>query len=199
MSIVSRLLWLGWRARARTVRVLRQKMFESQAMFGSGTTMMESARVVNLSGDADRVRVGTGSVVAGELLVFAHDGRISIGDWCFVGEGSRIWSAAAVDVGHRVLISHGVNVHDCDSHPRDHVERHRHFQELRRSGHPRSLDSVPAIPVRIEDDVWLGFNTIVLKGVTIGARSIVAAGSVVTRDVPSDSIYIGDEVAGRIR
>lgn len=198
MSVVSRILWVGWRLRVRLVRSLRQKMFESQARLAPGVTLIESARVVNLAGEVDRVRVGADSVVAGELLVFAHGGDISIGDWCYIGEGSRVWSAASVTLGKRVLVSHGVNIHDCDSHPRDAAGRHVHFRELRRQGHPRKLEGVASAPVRIEDDVWIGFNATVLKGVTIGARSIVAAGSVVTRDVPSDSIYIGDAVAGRV-
>lgn len=198
MSIVSRTLWVGWRARARLVRSLRQKMFQSQARLAPRVTLIESARVVNLAGQVDRVRVGANSVVAGELLVFAHGGDIAIGDWCYIGEGSRIWSAASVTIGDRVLVSHGVNIHDCDSHPRDAAGRHEHFRELRRQGHPRELEGVASAPVRIEDDAWIGFNAIVLKGVTVGARSIVAAGSVVTRDVPSDSIYIGDAVAGRV-
>ncbi len=114
--------------------------------------------------------------------MFAHGGRILFGEWCFVGEGTRVWSASSVTIGDRVLISHGVNIHDCDSHPRDPAERHRHYRELRESGHPRTLDSVPNAPVVIGDDAWIGFNATVLKGVTIGARSIVAAGSIVTAD-----------------
>jgi acetyltransferase-like isoleucine patch superfamily enzyme len=46
-------------------------------------------------------------------------------------------------------------------------------------------------PVLIEDDVWLGINVTVLKGVTIGARTVVAAGSIVTRSLPADVIAAG--------
>lgn len=47
-------------------------------------------------------------------------------------------------------------------------------------------------PIVIEDDVWLGTNSIVLKGVTIGARTIIGAGSVVTKDIPADCIAAGN-------
>jgi acetyltransferase-like isoleucine patch superfamily enzyme len=198
MSLLGRLLWVGWRAKTRAKRALRRAMFASQARLAADAVLIESARVVNLAREAGRVQVGANSVVAGELLVFPHGGRISIGEWCYVGENTRIWSAASVSIGDRVLISHGVNIHDCDSHPRDPVQRHRHFQAIRLQGHPRTLEGVPSAAVRIEDDAWIGFNVIVLKGVSIGARSIVAAGSIVTRDVPRDSIYIGDSVAGTI-
>ena len=58
--------------------------------------------------------------------------------------------------------------------------------ETRRSG----LES--ARPIRIGDDVWIGGGAIVLPGVTIGDRSVIAAGSVVTRDVPPDTLVAGN-------
>lgn len=198
MSALSRLLWIAWRVRSRLARQIRRTMFSGIATLDRTATLLETARVVNLAGSKAQVQVGAGTVVAGELLVFAHGGRITIGDWCYVGEGTRIWSAQSVTIGHRVLVSHGVNIHDCDSHPRDAAERHRHFRDLCESGHPRTLDSVANAAVVIEDDVWIGFNAIVLKGVRIGARSIIAAGSIVTRDVPADGIYIGKALAGRL-
>lgn len=197
MSPLADLLWVLWRTKARFERGLRQAMFSGRSTLGSGVTLIESARITNLSGERARVAVGAHSVVAGELFVFPHGGRIEIGEWCYLGEDSRIWSAASVRIGDRVLVSHGVNIHDCDSHPREHLERHRHYRDLRLHGHPRRLESVPREPVNIEDDVWIGFNAIVLKGVTIGARSIVAAGSIVTRDVPPDSLFVGRSVVGR--
>jgi acetyltransferase-like isoleucine patch superfamily enzyme len=140
--------------------------------------------------------VGERTVVAGQLQTFGHGGRIEIGDWCYVGEGTRIWSAASIRIGHRVLISHDVNIHDTNSHPRDAAERHAHFVAIVERGHPRSMDNIHAEPVVIGDDVWIGFNSTVLKGVTIGRGSIIAAGSTVTRDVPEMSLYVRDQVVG---
>lgn len=51
--------------------------------------------------------------------------------------------------------------------------------------------TVQSAPVTIGDDVWIGANCIILKGVTIGARSVIGAGSIVTRDIPSDCIAAG--------
>lgn len=150
------------------------------------------ADVTNIRGDRDAIRVGRHTVLAGQLLTFAHGGDIEIGDWCFVGPGTRIWSAASIRIGQRVLISHGVNIHDNDAHPQDADERHRHFAAIVTSGHPWQAKGIRAAPVVIGDDAWIGFNSTVLKGVTIGAGAIVAAGSVVTRDVPAGSIVAGN-------
>ena len=48
------------------------------------------------------------------------------------------------------------------------------------------------MPITIEDDAWLGGSVVICPGVTIGARSVVGAGSVVTRDVPPDVVVAGN-------
>ena len=48
---------------------------------------------------------------------------------------------------------------------------------------------ISSAPVTIEDDVWISFGVSILRGVTIGARSIIAAGAMVTGDVPADTLY----------
>ena len=131
-------------------------------------------------------------MVAGQLLTFGHGGDIEIGEWCFVGPGSRIWSADSIRIGHRVLISHNVNVHDSDSHPRDAAERHAQYAAIVQKGHPREGGNIRAAAIVIGDDAWIGFNAIVLKGVTIGTGAIVAAGAVVTDDVPPWSVVAGN-------
>jgi acetyltransferase-like isoleucine patch superfamily enzyme len=50
---------------------------------------------------------------------------------------------------------------------------------------------IEGAPIVIEDNVWLGANVVVMPGVTIGKHSVVAAGSVVTKDVPPDTIVAG--------
>ena len=163
------------------------------------TQFAYGAEVTNIGADRDAIRIGAHTVIAGQLLIFGHAGRIEIGDWCFVGPGSRIWSSSSIRIGDRVLISHGVNVHDTNSHPVDAVERHAHYAAILEHGHPRRIDTITAAPVVIEDDVWIGFNSTVMKGVTIGRGAIIAAGSVVTRDVPPSSLYIANSVVGFVK
>ena len=78
-----------------------------------------------------------------------------------------------------MLISHGVNVHDNDSHPQDAAERHAITQPSSTKA-TRGGRNIRTAAIVIGDDAWIGFNAIVLKGVTIGAGAIVAAGAVVT-------------------
>jgi acetyltransferase-like isoleucine patch superfamily enzyme len=120
----------------------------------------------------------------GELMTFAHGGNISIGEWCYVSAGSRVWSATSIKIHDRVLISHNVNIFDSLTHPLIAQARHEHFKEIITNGHPRQID-LDERPVIIEEDAWIGAGAIVLRGVRIGAGAIVAAGAVVTKDVSS--------------
>ena len=149
------------------------------------------ARIVNILGDSDAITIGAHSVIEGELLVFAHGGRIRIGEWCFVGARSCLWSAGSIEIGNSVLIAHGVNIFDNLTHPETPSARHEHFRHIVESGHPAQLD-LGERPVIIEDDAWICAGATVLRGVRIGRGAIVAAGAVVTCDVPPMTIVAGN-------
>jgi acetyltransferase-like isoleucine patch superfamily enzyme len=141
---------------------------------------------------AERIIIGAHTHVRGELMVFAHGGRISIGDYCYIGEGTRIWSAKSIHIGNRVLISHNVNIYDCDTHPIDDpAARHQQFKDIITTGHPTMLD-LREKEVIIEDDALISSQSIILKGVTIGKAAVVGAGSVVTKDVPPYTLVAGN-------
>lgn len=153
--------------------------------------LTSKARVLNASRNSGQIQIDEHSVVESELFIFGHGGRINIGKWCYVGPDTRIWSAAHISIGDRVLISHGVNIFDSLTHPISPRLRHAQFREIALHGHPKFIDLSEA-PVVIEDDAWIGAGTLVLRGVRVGARSIIGAGSVVTRDIPPDTIVAGN-------
>jgi acetyltransferase-like isoleucine patch superfamily enzyme len=171
--------------------LLRRLCGKPTLVKGKGTSIRRCARILNAGDNSDRIRVGRSCRIEGELFVFPHGGRISIGDWCFVGPGARLWSALDLSIGDRVLISHNVNVMDSLTHPLDPTERHTQFRKILSVGHPRSID-LDEKPVRIEDDAWVGAGAIVLRGVTIGRCAVVGAGAVVTRDVPPYAVVVGN-------
>lgn len=150
-----------------------------------------SAKVINCSGRSADITVGAHSIVQGELFTFAHGGRISIGDWCYIGEGARVWSAGDISIGNRVLIAHNANVFDTLTHPLEAGARHRHFRHIATIGHPKGI-SLDERPVVIEDDAWIGAGAFVLRGTRIGRGAIVGAGAVVTKDVQAGAIVGGN-------
>lgn len=158
---------------------------------GEGSRIFPTGRIVN-AGNAQNVVLGKSTWLAGELLVYAHAGRIEIGDHCYIGEGAKVWSLSQVKIGNRVFLSHGVNVHDNDAHSLSAGERHRHFRERVEIGVASFVENVSAADIEICDDVWIGFNCTVLKGVRIGQGSVVGACSMVTHDVAPYTVVAGN-------
>ena len=120
----------------------------------------------------DRVRLD--STVATLELVTLPGGRLEIGENVFINDGSSVVSSASVTIGDDCLIGTHVMVMDCDFHR---VE-------------DKAWDTTGA-PIVLEERVWLGNRSIVLKGVRVGHDSVVGAGSVVTRDVPPRTVVAG--------
>jgi acetyltransferase-like isoleucine patch superfamily enzyme len=178
--------------------LIRSALFRSKdprghcALIDTTATLHSTARIANPIGDPSCISVGPNSQVCGELLTFATGGRIQIGEWCYIGEGTRVWSQTSVSIGNHVMISHLVDIHDTDSHPID-------WQERRLDSKAHMTNQIQGIskktasnPVIIEDDVWICFKATILKGVHIGRGAIIAAGAVVTKDVPAWTIVGGN-------
>lgn len=164
----------------------------SVASLAPGTIIRQEGTIENIFGDPNCISVGHNSYVRGRLLTYAHGGRINIGDYCYVGVRSEIWSMESISIGDRVLIAHDVNIHDGTAHSQNAKERHEHYKKILTMGHPENKDDLPGVhsaPIIIEDDVWISFGVTVLKGVHIGKGSIIAAASIVTKDVPAGMIY----------
>jgi acetyltransferase-like isoleucine patch superfamily enzyme len=94
--------------------------------------------------------------------------------------GGSIVAAERITIGNRVTVGANTAIMDTDFHPLDPERRRLHPQEAKTA------------PVEIEDDVFIGMNCLILKGVTIGHGSIVGAGSVVTKDLHPGVIAAGN-------
>lgn len=102
--------------------------------------------------------------------------NIFIGDQTFVNAGAIWLDNAPITIGSHVLIGPNSQLF-TPTHSLDYRSR-RNWETW-------------CLPITIEDDVWIGGNVCICQGVTIGARSVVAAGSVVTSDVPPDTLVGG--------
>lgn len=176
----------------KALRKLRIQRSLKGVTIGANSSIYEQATVFNFQNDIRKIKIGSGTHVRAELLIFANGGRITIGDNCYVGEGTRIWSADEVLIGDNVLISHNVNVIDTDSHEINYLERAESYKSLLSKGHPKEKINVKTAPIIIADYAWISYNVSILKGVKIGKGAIVAAGSVVTKDVPEFTVVAGN-------
>lgn len=160
------------------------------ARLGEHVTIHRSAMLIN-PGSPEQVAIGERCRIYGQLWIFGS-GRLSMGHHSFLGAGSRIWCNSSVRIGSYVLISHQVDIHDCDSHSTQWRDRREEIHARFDDGRGGVPAGVRTEPITIEDDVWIGFKSSILKGVTIGRGAIVAANSVVTKDVPPFTLVAGN-------
>jgi len=167
---------------------------------GFGSKIYPEARFFNNTGRDQKVKIGEGCWIMGEFLT-EEEGKIEIGDHCYIGPGVKIWSSLPLKIGDRVFISHGVNIHDTDSHSLSASERHTRFLEKMAHGRHLAAERKKRAAIRIEDDVWIGFNAILLKGVRIGRGAVIGAGAVITKNVDPYTVVVGNpqRVVGKSR
>ena len=138
------------------------------------------------------VRYGRGaSTYLGTMFDVGPRGRVELGAYALV-HGARIICDAEVIIGDYALISWNVVFMDTYRLPQDARERRKALERVR--AHPLRIGAadVPARPIRVERNVWIGFDACVLPGVTIGEGSIVGAKSVVTQSVPPFTVVAGN-------
>ncbi len=138
----------------------------------------------------EAITIGQGSVCRGVLRLNEAAARLIIAEDVYFGDDALISCSARIEIGAGTLIGHGAQVFDNDSHPVDPEGRERQWRRIRYA--ERQPFTVGLAPVTIGRRVWIGMYALVLKGVTIGDGAVVAAGSVVTRDVPPLTVVGGN-------
>lgn len=103
---------------------------------------------------------------------------------------STLWVKESVSIGNSVAIGADCIIMDTDAHNLD--WKIRCSEETNEYGESVDMVTAASAPIVIEDNVPVGARCIILKGVTIGARSIIGSGSIVTKDIPSDCIAAGN-------
>jgi acetyltransferase-like isoleucine patch superfamily enzyme len=135
------------------------------------------------------LKVGANSTVRAFLAFEKPHSEIIIGKQTYIGK-SHLGVSTRIFVGDNVLISWGVTIVDHNSHSISYSQRAQDLREWENGS--KDWSNVVCQPVHISDKVWIGFNAIILKGVTIAEGAIVGAGSVVTKDVPAWTIVAGN-------
>lgn len=140
----------------------------------------------------------TAGLVTGSHVVFwrtsiatEEKGIIEIGDYCYLANASLV-SAQRISIGNYVFIAGGVTIADSDFHPLDPAQRMADVISLSTLGNKTKRPPLESRPVVIEDNVWIGFNATILKGVHIGEGAVIEPGSMVVEDVPAGTTVSGN-------
>ena len=130
---------------------------------------------IDLFSDA-KGRIGNFLMTAGPFYIKCTDkAEITIGDNCFFNHNCSLTAAENIVIGNQCMFANNFVVVDHDHDRKD----------------GKILKELVSAPVKIGNNVWCGANVTVLKGVTIGDGAVIAAGSVVNRDVAAYSVVAG--------
>jgi acetyltransferase-like isoleucine patch superfamily enzyme len=132
------------------------------------------------------------SCYAGCSFALGVHGTCSIGDFTLLN-GALLMAEERIEIGSHCLISWNVGIADSDFHPLAPAARWRDAEALAPffEGRP-ARPAIRTAPVIIRDNVWIGMNAVILKGVTIGENSVVAAGSVVSKSIAPNVVVAGN-------
>ena len=145
-----------------------QKHRRSRMSFGPGLQLRSSARSNPLGPNRPAM-----------LVTWAEESCLEVGS-DFAMTGGTLCAAKSIVIGNNVTVGANTTVVDTDFHPLPPDQRKVNSSEGRSAA------------VLIEDDVFIGMNCLVLKGVRIGRGSVIGAGSVVAQDVPAGVIVAGN-------
>lgn len=151
------------------------------------------------SQENDALVIGAHCTMDGVHFAVGEKARVSIGDYCYF-TNALLLCELEVRIGSYVVIGWNATVADTDFHPIAPAERIADAMACSPLGKGRPRPEIVRKPVVIEDDVWIGPNATILKGVRIGSGAFIEAGALVTRDVPSRARVIGNpaQVIGQV-
>lgn len=159
---------------------------------GKNTVIDSSACFKNyFSGLPAGFKVGHDVTLWRTSVAAEENGFIEIGDYCYIANASLVCSEK-ITIGNYVFIAGGVTIADSDFHPVAPAARLADTIALSPLGNRSKRPKISTFPVVIEDDVWIGFNATILKGVHVGAGAVIQPGALVIEDVDADTVVAGN-------
>jgi acetyltransferase-like isoleucine patch superfamily enzyme len=143
--------------------------------------------------------IGAGCRMDGVMFNLGEQGRVEIGDHCRFEEAFLICEQE-IRIGSRVTMGWRATIVDSDFHPLGPEQRLLDVIACSPLHGGLARPAIPCRPVVIGDDVWIGPNVTVLKGVQIGAGAFIEPGAVLVRDVPARARVLGNpaEIVGEV-
>ena len=142
------------------------------------------------------VTIGDDSVI--NATINMGECTIKIGNRVMINNETTFYCVNGITIGNDVMISWGCTLIDNNSHSLISSDRVNELANAKKKyeegtiGNDTNWSIVKNAPIVIKDKAWIGFNSIILKGVTIGEGAVIAAGSVVTKDVPDYAVVGGN-------
>jgi acetyltransferase-like isoleucine patch superfamily enzyme len=176
----------------RNARIRKKKNLDAREKDGSyavGKATSVAIDHLDFTGNG-KIHIGNNGHILSQLCTRLPEASIKIGDRCFLGMHTTVLASTSITIGDDVMIAGECYITDNDGHSLDWRIRRNDVMD-RKKGF-KDWKHVGMAPVKIGNDVWIAPKCIILKGVSIGDAAVIAAGSVVTKDVPPRTIVAGN-------
>ncbi|MCG3710615.1 acyltransferase [Aliarcobacter butzleri] len=167
----------------------------------SDTTILLKSCIFRFDGKnkQNSVSIGDNTMIGCNFVFESDEGEITIGDNSYIGGGTTLISRNHISIGNSVTIAWGCTIYDHNSHSLDYRERQKDIKRQNydyRNGrnfiYSKDWNVVKSKPIIIEDNAWIGFDSVILAGVTIGEGAVVGARSVVRQNVEPWTVVAGN-------
>jgi acetyltransferase-like isoleucine patch superfamily enzyme len=138
------------------------------------------------------IKIGDHCNLSGSIVLYNPDAKVIIGDRVFIGHNTTVFCYKEINIESDVMISWGCTLIDTNAHSLKSNERINDVLDWSKGYQYKNWSVVESKPIHVMQRSWIGFNSIISKGVTINEGTVVAFGSVVTKSTVPFSIVGGN-------
>ncbi len=158
--------------------------------YNSDIENLEILFATDLKHDAINVVIGDDCILHGKIILYNIASKVIIGNRVYIGPQTTLFCNRAITIENDVLLSWGITIIDTNAHSIRFEERKMDVLNWKKG--LKNWENIRSAPVLIRSKVWVGFNSIITKGVTIGQEAIISCGSVVVKNVEENSVVGGN-------
>jgi acetyltransferase-like isoleucine patch superfamily enzyme len=181
------------------LHVIKPKSLSEQLIANGNIRIGKNSSINNLSivlykpeKNRCNIIIGDDCLISGTITIYNADSKVKIGDRVFIGDKTELYCNEEISIESDVMLSWGITVIDTNSHSLLWEERRNDVKDWIKGSKFKDWSKVESKPVKIGSKSWIGFKSIILKGVSISEGTIVGAGSVVTANTESFTIVGGN-------
>jgi len=151
--------------------------------------LYHSVKIKNNSKKEEAMNIGNNCNISCAIII-NQNGKINIGNYMYMNSGCSLNISNHLTIGNNVLFGPNVKIWDSSNHPLDPKER---YEQTLKIPNQKSLNSfhIGGGNITIGDNVWIGMDVLILGNVSIGKNAVIAARSVVTKNVEANCLYGG--------
>lgn len=175
----------------KLLNAIQKLRLSNKAIIGRQSIIYYTSSINIVRGSKrENVQIDDLARLYGSIVSFGN-GKVRIGAYSALGANSLIRSVNSVEIGTHTAISTNVIIQDNNSHPVNPKDRIK-MMETPAGDVSRGWNFSDSAPIKIGNNCWIGENSRICKGVTIGNGAIVAANAVVTHNIPDNCIVAGN-------